>query len=33
MIGTPETDVDGVGAEGDAEALMRSVRFVIRTES
>ena len=29
MIGTPETDVDGVGAEGDAEAVMRSGRFVL----
>lgn len=29
MIGTPETDVDGVAAEGDAEAVMRSGRFVI----
>lgn len=29
MIGTPETDVDGVGAAGEAEAVMRSGRFVI----
>jgi aminopeptidase len=29
MIGTPETDVDGVVAEGDAVAVMRSGRFVI----
>lgn len=29
MIGTPETDVDGVGTDGDAQALMRSGRFVV----